>query len=104
MKKALSIKRLGKSFSYAIRGFFTTFKEEPNMQVHVMMAVLVIICGFIFKVSKLEWVFLIFAIGMVIAAEIINTSIENLMEVVTLEYWRRTYATTSNGRPWLIED
>lgn len=86
MKKALSIKRLGKSFSYAIRGFFTTFKEEPNMQIHVMMALLVLICGFIFKVSKLEWVFLIFAIGMVIAAEIINTSIENLVDLAVQKY------------------
>lgn len=86
MKKALSIKRLVKSFSYAIKGFFTTFKEEPNMKIHVLVASIVIICGFIFKVSNLEWIILFFAIGLVIASEIVNTSIENLVDLVTQKF------------------
>ncbi len=86
MKKALSIKRLAKSFSYAIKGFFTTFREEPNMKIHVLVASIVIVCGFIFRVSKLEWIILFFAIGLVMASEIINTSIENLVDLVTQKY------------------
>ncbi len=85
MKKALSIKRLVKSFSYAIKGFIKSFSEEANMRVHVMMTILVIISGFIFKVSRLEWIFLFFAIGLVIGAELLNTAIENLVDLVCME-------------------
>lgn len=85
MKKALSIKRLIKSFGYAFKGFIKSFKEEPNMKIHVMMTFLVIICGFIFKVSQLEWIVLLFAIGLVIGAELLNTAIENLVDLVCKE-------------------
>lgn len=85
MKKALSIKRLSKSFGYAFKGFKNSFKEESNMKIHIIMAILVIICGFIFKVNHLEWIVLLFAIGFVIGAELLNTSIENLVDLVTTE-------------------
>ena len=85
MKKALSIKRLVKSFSYAIDGFKKSFNEEANMKIHVMMTILVIICGFLFKVTRLEWIFLLFAIGLVISAELLNTAIENLVDLVCKE-------------------
>ena len=85
MKKALSIKRLIKSFSYAIDGFKKSFREEANMKIHIMMTFFVIICGFIFKVSTLEWIFLCFAIGIVISAELLNTAIENLVDLVCKE-------------------
>ena len=85
MKKALSVKRLSRSFGFAFKGFKKSFKEESNMQVHVVMAILVIICGFLFKVSSLEWIVLLFAIGIVIGAELLNTAIENLVDLVTLE-------------------
>jgi diacylglycerol kinase len=86
MKKALSLKRLKKSFSYAIEGFLRTYREEPNMKIHTLIGILVIICGFIFKVSHIEWIFLIFAIGLVIGAEEINTSIESLVDLATSEF------------------
>lgn len=95
MKKALSIRRLIKSFSYAIDGFKSSFKEEANMKIHVFMTILVIICGFIFKVSRLEWIFLLFAIGLVIGAELLNTGIENLVDLVCKE---------KNSKAGLIKD
>lgn len=86
MKKAFSLKRLKSAFIYAFRGFGKVYKNEDNMKVHVTVATLVIICGFLFKVSVLEWIILIFAIGLVIGAEILNTCIENLVDLVTKEY------------------
>lgn len=82
MKKALSIKRLSKSFGYAFAGFKKSFKEESNMKIHILVSVLVIIFGFLFKVSSLEWIVLLFAIGLVLGAELLNTSIENLVDLV----------------------
>ena len=85
MKKTLSIKRLSKSFGYAFAGFKKSFKEESNMKIHVIISMLVIIFGFLFKVSPLEWIVLLFAIGLVLGAELLNTSIENLVDIVCKE-------------------
>lgn len=82
MKKALSIKRLSKSFCYAFAGFKKSFREESNMKIHILVSILVIIFGFLFKVSSLEWIVLLFAIGLVLGAELLNTSIENLVDLV----------------------
>lgn len=86
MKKVLSIKRLRKSFGYAFKGIDDVIKHEPNMKIHVVVAILVVIMAFILKVSIIEWIILVLLIGTVLAAETINTTIENLVDMYTKEY------------------
>ena len=94
MKKVLSIKRLRKSFEiandkkleYAFKGIDDVIKHEPNMKIHVVVAILVVIMAFILKVSIIEWIILVLLIGAVLAAETINTTIENLVDMYTKEY------------------
>lgn len=86
MKKGLSIKRLGKSFKYAYNGIKNTIKSEPNMKIHVTMAILVIINAIIFKVSMIEWVILLTLIALVFAAETLNTTFEHLVDMYTKEF------------------
>lgn len=86
MKKVLSIKRLRKSFGYAFKGIDDVIKHEPNMKIHVVVAILVVIMAYILKVSIIEWIILVLLIGAVLAAETINTTIENLVDMYTKEY------------------
>lgn len=86
MKKVLSIKRLRKSFGYAFKGIDDVIEHEPNMKIHVVAAILVVIMAFILKVSIIEWIILVLLIGAVLAAETINTTIENLVDMYTKEY------------------
>lgn len=86
MKRAFSFKRLKSAFKYAFKGLGKVYKNEDNMKIHVVVTILVIICGFLFKVSSLEWIILIFAIGLVIGAEVLNTCIENLVDLVTKDF------------------
>ena len=86
MKKVLSIKRLRKSFGYAFKGIDDVIKHEPNMKIHVVVAILVVFMAFILKVSIIEWIILVLLIGAVLAAETINTTIENLVDMYTKEY------------------
>lgn len=86
MKKVLSIKRLRKSFGYAFKGIDDVIEHEPNMKIHVVVALLVVIMAFILKVSTIEWIILVLLIGAVLAAETINTTIENLVDMYTKEY------------------
>ena len=83
--KKRGIHRLFKSFSYAIDGLKYAFKYEQNILVHTLATILVIIAGFIFKISLSEWLVLALIIGLVIATELINTSIEATIDLVTKE-------------------
>ena len=86
MKKVLSIKRLKKSFGYAFKGIDDVISNEPNMKIHVSVAILVVIMAFLLKISMIEWIILVLLIGLVLAAEVINTTIENLVDMYTKDY------------------
>lgn len=89
MKKVLSIKRLKKSFGYAFKGIDDVISNEPNMKIHVSVAILVVITAFLLKISMIEWIILVLLIGLVLAAEVINTTIENLVDMYTKDYNER---------------
>ena len=75
-------KRIINSFKYAVEGFISSFKTERNMKFHIFIMVLVILAGIILKITKAEWIVCIFCIAMVISAELFNTSIETVVDLV----------------------
>ena len=78
-------KRLINSFKYAFDGLKYAFLYEQNLTVHILATIIVIIMGFIFKISVFEWLVLFLIIGLVIATELINTSIEATIDLITDE-------------------
>jgi len=80
-----SITKRIKSFGYAINGLRVLLKEEHNSRIHLLAAIGIVVAGFIFNISLYEWIALTFAIGFVIALEIINTAIENISDFVSPE-------------------
>ena len=83
--KKKGINRLFKSFKYAYEGLKYAFKYEQNILVHFLATILVIIAGIFFILSMTEWLVLTLIIGLVIATELINTSIEATIDLVTKE-------------------
>ena len=83
--KQKGIKRFIKSFGYAVEGLKYAFKYEQNILAHTFATILVIIFGFVFNISFTEWLILLLIIGLVIATELINTSIEAVVDLITLE-------------------
>ncbi|HFI0235986.1 TPA: diacylglycerol kinase family protein [Streptococcus suis] len=71
------------SLEFATTGLFTAFKEERNMRKHVVSAILVILAGLIFQVSITEWLFLLLSVCLVIAFEIVNSAIENVVDLAS---------------------
>lgn len=82
MKKT---KRLINSFKYAISGIITSFRTERNMKIHILVMILVIIAGIVFKLSLLDWIILVIMFGLVISAELFNTAIETTIDMITKE-------------------
>ena len=83
--KKKGFKRLFKSFTYAFEGLKYAFKYEQNILVHSLATILVIIAGIFFKISLMEWLIITLIIGLVIATELINTSIEATIDLITQE-------------------
>lgn len=79
--KEKSFKRLFKSFKYALEGIFYAFKYEQNIIVHTLVMILVIILGITVKLSIYEWLICLILFGLVIATEMINTSIEATVDL-----------------------
>jgi diacylglycerol kinase (ATP) len=73
------------SFGYAFRGILFAIKTQINLKIHLVITGCVIAAGFYFRISKIEWFVIVIAIGMVIAAEIFNTAIETLTNLVSPE-------------------
>ena len=71
------------SLEFALTGILTAFKEERNMRKHAVTALAVILAGFVFRVSRIEWLFLLMSIFLVVAFEIINSAIENVVDLAS---------------------
>ena len=73
------------SISFALNGIQKGFSKEKHFKVHSFFAVVVIISGIFFNVSTNEWVLLLICIGTVVSAELINTAIEELCNIICTE-------------------
>ncbi len=80
-----SLRQRLKSFKYAAQGIKTMLCDEPNARIHIIAAVLAVAAAVILHCSTLEWVSIVLCIGMVLAAEAVNTAIENLSNRVSTQ-------------------
>lgn len=72
-----------RSFRFAGQGIVDLFRYENNAKVHLLIAGLVITVGWGLKLSRIEWAVLLTQIGLVWAAEAINTALEKLCDFVS---------------------
>lgn len=72
-----------RSFKFAFSGIKEAFKSERNMRIHMILMFLAILLGFIFKLTLIEWAILTATIGMVLMMEFINTSLEQIVDIVS---------------------
>jgi len=70
------------SFVDAGRGFVTVLRTEWNFRIHAVMAALVTLAGFVFRIDTGEWLAVILSAGLVFMAEVFNTAIEYLADAV----------------------
>lgn len=77
---------LWKSFTFAISGIYHAILNERNMRIHLFISIIVIGGSIFFSITKVEWLFVLIAIGGMLALELINTAIERLVDLVTMEY------------------
>jgi diacylglycerol kinase (ATP) len=72
-----------KSFRYAAQGFLYIIRYEHNARIHLFISGVVLIMGFLLHIKRLEWVLVLLCMGFVLTAEMINTTIEKLSDIVS---------------------
>ncbi len=70
------------SFKYAFKGIFYVFSTQVNMKIHFIAAAAVVLMGIWLKISILEWLFVALAVFAVLVSEMINTAIEEIMDLL----------------------
>lgn len=85
-KKTFSVVARAKSFTHALRGLGIMIRTQQNAWVHVVAAIVAITLGFYFNISILEWVAIIFAIGLVMVSETFNTAMEIDIDLTSPTY------------------
>ena len=77
---------LRSAFRNAFNGIKYVFVTQRNAKIHLVATLLVILSSIIFKISKIEWILIIFAIGLVWLTECFNTALEKLTDLVSPDY------------------
>ncbi len=74
------------SFNFAVQGIISALRTEKNMKFHYLAAVLIIVISLFMNFSRVEFLFLIFAITFVVASEMFNTAVERTVDLIVQEY------------------
>ncbi len=84
-REPFSWRARAESFVYAFRGTWALFRREHNAWIHLGFAIAVCAAGWWWRIDRLEWALVVFAIGSVLAAEAVNTAFETLADAVKPE-------------------
>jgi len=85
-KKEKGLKKFINSFKYPIKGLKYAYKNEQNLYVDIIIALILIILGIVLNISITEWALLSITIGLVLSAELFNTALEAIVDLVTEKY------------------
>lgn len=75
-----------KSVNYAFKGAVKLISTEHSVMVQFSLGILMTIAGFYFDISHEEWLFQIFAIGLVLSVEGLNTAVEKVADFIHPNY------------------
>ena len=77
---------LFESFANAWNGIRISLWEERNLKIHCFAAMLVVFFGVILNISKEEWIICFALFGLIMGLELVNTAVENVVDLVTDEW------------------
>lgn len=87
-KDSFFINRL-KSVGYAFKGAVLLLKTEASIKIQFVIALLLTVAGFYFKISTTEWIIQLLSIGLVMSVEGINTAIEEIADFMHPEHHKK---------------
>lgn len=76
------------SFQNAFSGIRWAFRTQPNFRVHVTLSLAAIFLGIYLRITSIEMTIIVFTIVLGLTAEMINTALESMTDLITTE-WRQ---------------
>ena len=73
-------------FNHAWEGIKYAFSTQPNFRVHGLLATIALLLGVWLGLNSLEWLVLVFTICMVLIAEMVNTALESMTDLIEEKY------------------
>ena len=73
------------SFKYAFEGVIMMIKNEHNSRIHLFAASLAILLGIFLNLNAIEWSLVVIIIGLVFIAELFNSTVERIADMIDLE-------------------
>ncbi|MCF6133388.1 diacylglycerol kinase [Flavobacterium wongokense] len=83
------IKGRMKSVGFAVKGAIKLITTEHSVMVQSSLAMIMIIAGFYFHISREEWMMQILAFGLVLSIEALNTAVEKIADFIHPEFHSR---------------
>jgi len=74
------------SLNNAVEGFIHVLRHERNMRVHFLFASLILLTAVFLGVQRVDWLILCVATCLVLMAEMINTAIEEMLNLLHPKY------------------
>ncbi len=73
------------SIQYALDGIKYILETQQNARIHLFFTLAVFILGFLFGITRMEWITLVLTVGLVWAAELFNTAVEVMVDLISPE-------------------
>ena len=80
MREKFSIRKRAHSFVYAFRGIFYTLRTQHNIWIQLALMLLALVLGFVYDITRMEWIAIAAVSGLVLSLEIVNTAIETFLD------------------------
>jgi len=81
--KNFSIGRTFRAFKYSFQGLRYAYTHEQSMALHIVSTIMVVSAGIFFEIDRYEWFFVLILIGLIVGIELLNTSIEAVVDLIT---------------------
>lgn len=80
------IKKVMMSIKYSLAGLKYAYGNERSMYLFTGLAIIPIILGLIFGITPYQWIATLLSLGAILVIELVNTAIEAVVDMVTIEY------------------
>lgn len=84
--KKMGIKRFLNSIKFSVQGLKYAYLHEQSFLLHFVITIIVIVCGVVFKITPIQWVIILVMLSLIVVAELFNTAIEAVVDMITDEY------------------
>ena len=84
--KSKDKRKFSGSIKNCLEGINFVITNESNFKKEIVIGIIALLLSYILKISRIEFIIILIMIALVLTSEIINTSIEKVVDLYTRDY------------------